>query len=163
MTTQRWLCGLLVVPGTLFAMIVWPFLLAPFAAFHSDSGPGWGAVAGSVGLCVLALTGYFVWWNWLQIARGIRPSFRKLMWVWGTSLLNHLAWLIVFLLMRNESPLNVIGTMPPLLTIWILTNLAIAACSLILCESVDFTTSPDSGPPLPEGIDSSRRGSRQGM
>jgi hypothetical protein len=119
----RLLAGFQFLGGIFFATFTWMLILVPLGIFHPQYQYQLRDVVFSITGATLAITGYFVWWNWFLYAfRG--RFFRD----WGVavqliSILNHLGWLMYFPFLRYESFLAFLESAPGIAA-WLLINLA---------------------------------------
>ncbi len=121
----RLLAGFQFLGGIIFAMGAWMLILAPLFIFFPEYQYRLWDVVFSITVSTLAITGYFVWWNWFLYA--FRGRFLR---DWGLpvqliSLMNHLGWLVCFPFFRSQSFFAFLET-APVIAAWLLFNIFVS-------------------------------------
>lgn len=134
MIAARLLFGALFACGFFFAAFTWILIPTPLGIFQPQYRYGIRDIVLSITGCGLAVTGYFVWTNWLWFA--IRGKFfpGNGTGVQIVSFFNHLGWIALLPIYRQTSFLE-FGESMPLVAAWILLNMVIALISALMLLS----------------------------
>ena len=146
----RTLFGILGLCGCWFARLAWAFVLLPIGIIMPECQYTFHDVIMSLSGCGLALSGYFVWINWLTFAATGRFVGASAVTVQAVSFLHHLGWLVwLFLPALGKEPLlDAVSRVPimPLECAWIVVNVVVALatglCFLVVGEVI---TEPSDG------------------
>jgi hypothetical protein len=132
----RLLFGALFVGGYFFAALAWFLVPTPIGIFQPEYQYTVRDTLMSLTGCGLALTGYFLWANWLSFAvRGkFVPNNGTLIQI--VSFANHLGWLVFFPFLKETNFLEFL-TGSPLIAFWIFVNLVVACITGLI-----FATAP---------------------
>jgi len=125
MNALRAIFGALVLCGCWFAMFVWVLVFTPIGIIQPQYAYTFRDVFLSVLGCGLALSGYFVWLNWLAFATSGRFFGASPVTVQAVSFFHHLAWFVFFGVANGEAPWETAAEMP-LTTVWLTVNVLVA-------------------------------------